>query len=334
MNDSVFRLFACCIPVRGARRSIVCDLQRHSYYFIPNALYDILTIHRDRTKSEIKKLYHDASSHIIENYFKFVLEKELGFWCNEPESFPDLDLSWETPSTISNAIIDIDASSRHNFAAIFQQLEYLGCWAVQVRFFCNWSLPRIEQEIMVPTAYGRLRSIELLLRFSHEVEIGLQDFLVRHQRITSIIIHDAPEDRTVNLQGVRCLFRKQLIDSDRHCGQVHPHYFSPTRDSFLEAQRFNTCLNKKVGIDIHGEIKNCPSCERGFGKIGDIHLNSVVRTVEFQSLWNISKDSVEVCRDCEFRYICTDCRVFVSNKADQYSKPAKCRYDPYTAQWI
>ena len=38
-------------------------------------------------------------------------------------------------------------------------------------------------------------------------------------------------------------------------------------------------------------------------------------------------------KDCEFRYICTDCRVFIQEDANILSKPLKCNYNPYTALW-
>ncbi|HEY4572343.1 MAG TPA: hypothetical protein VIJ26_00200 [Thermoanaerobaculia bacterium] len=42
-REPVFQLFACCLPVKGARRSLLCDVQRQAFQFIPNGLYEILT---------------------------------------------------------------------------------------------------------------------------------------------------------------------------------------------------------------------------------------------------------------------------------------------------
>ena len=60
-------------------------------------------------------------------------------------------------------------------------------------------------------------------------------------------------------------------------------------------------------------------------------LDDVCKMDEFRMLWNINKDKIDVCKDCEFRYICTDCRAYIKDKRDIYSKPLKCNYDPYTA---
>ena len=42
---------------------------------------------------------------------------------------------------------------------------------------------------------------------------------------------------------------------------------------------------------------------------------------------------IHVCKDCEFRYICTDCRAYIEDPNDILSKPLKCGYNPYTAEW-
>ncbi len=43
LNENQYlKLFACCIPVKGQSRSIICDLQRYNFDFIPNDLFDLL----------------------------------------------------------------------------------------------------------------------------------------------------------------------------------------------------------------------------------------------------------------------------------------------------
>jgi SPASM domain peptide maturase of grasp-with-spasm system len=67
--------------------------------------------------------------------------------------------------------------------------------------------------------------------------------------------------------------------------------------------------------------------------IRDTTLAEALAKPGFKKYWDITKDQVAVCKDCEFRYICTDCRAYVENPEDMYSKPLKCGYNPYTAEW-
>lgn len=40
-----------------------------------------------------------------------------------------------------------------------------------------------------------------------------------------------------------------------------------------------------------------------------------------------------VCKDCEFRSICSDCRIYTENNGNEYSKPINCTYNPYISKW-
>lgn len=102
---------------------------------------------------------------------------------------------------------------------------------------------------------------------------------------------------------------------------------------FCESMQYNSCLNSKVSIDINGDIKNCPSMTKSFGNINNTTLKYTINKKDFQSFWNINKDKIEVCKDCEYRYICSDCRAYLKNPENIYSQPAKCTYNPYIAKW-
>jgi SPASM domain peptide maturase of grasp-with-spasm system len=100
----------------------------------------------------------------------------------------------------------------------------------------------------------------------------------------------------------------------------------------MESKLYNNCLNRKLGIDIHGNIKNCTALNKSYGNLKDSNLIEIVSSLEFQKLWLIKKDDIMVCKDCEFRYMCSDCRAFTENN-DLYGKPKYCRYNPYKMEW-
>jgi len=331
----VFRLFANCVPVQGARRSTICDLQRGTYKLIPNGLYEILTEHRDKTLAEIKDVYDHEFDLEIDEYFQFLETAELGFWCDEPERFPELDLSWQAPQRITNAIVDIDDSSQHDYRDIVRQLDDLGCTALQLRFFSSLPLSEVER-VLEQTDGSRLRSIDLFVPFTPETSLTtLTGLCKRFQRISNIFVHSAPEVSKEKVDGLGSyvFFRQDVVDSPSCCGQIHPGYFVANLQTFTEARQHNSCLNRKISIDARGEIKNCPSMEKSFGKVGEVSLAEALAHRDFKKLWQINKDQIKICQDCEFRYICTDCRAYVTDAEDLYSKPSKCSYDPYTATW-
>jgi len=74
-----------------------------------------------------------------------------------------------------------------------------------------------------------------------------------------------------------------------------------------------------------------------FGNITETTLEKAINNLNFKKYWNITKDQIEICKDCEFRYICTDYRAYTERthfeKDIDLSKPLKCGYDPYTNKW-
>jgi SPASM domain peptide maturase of grasp-with-spasm system len=334
-REKTFVLFACCVPVRGACRSVLCDLQRGTAHFIPNGLYEILTEQRGRALADIKATYDHEYDTEIDEYFAFLEAKELGFWSDHSERFPPLSPAWDPPERIINALLDVDAASKHDYWEIFRQLDDLGCKAVEVRFFHRCE-PDELRTLLAPTCRGRLRSIELLVGYSEELTSdALTALCTSHPRISSLVVHSAPTNITLEPRGSAppILFRTAAIESPSCCGQVRPSYFAINIETWSEAQRWNTCLNRKISIDARGDIRNCPSMPRSFGNIRGTSLHSALAHQDFTVLWSINKDQIEICKDCEFRYICTDCRAYLTKPDDLYSKPSKCTYDPYTAEW-
>jgi len=77
---------------------------------------------------------------------------------------------------------------------------------------------------------------------------------------------------------------------------------------------------------------------QSFGNIKDTTLEKALLHPDFKKYWNLTKDEIEVCKDCEFRYICTDCRAYTERthtnaEGLDISKPLKCGYNPYTGEW-
>lgn len=157
----------------------------------------------------------------------------------------------------------------------------------------------------------------------------------KYRFLHSIIIHSYLEKEfdLYNDNSTKIIYSNQIISGVNNCGCISPEYFTINEKHYFESQNHNTCLNKKLSIDINGNIKNCPSMLENFGNIKNSEIKDVINKPNFKKYWNIKKDDIAVCKDCEFRHICTDCRAYLENPNDIYSKPLKCGYNPYNNHW-
>jgi hypothetical protein len=161
MKKKYFRLYACCIPVKGYNRSMITDIQRKDSVFIPNILLDILDMSEMLSISEIKRKFSRQKHSYINEYFTFLIEKDLGFYCEkfEIDEYPKLNLEWKRPEKITNAIIDSD---KHIYITkkVIKQLDEVDCKALQIRFYQSLRLNKLYSVINL-FGDSRLRHIDM-----------------------------------------------------------------------------------------------------------------------------------------------------------------------------
>ena len=339
-NNQYIKLFSNIIPVKGAAQSILCDTQRGDYRVIPNDLYDLINKYDGCTFKEIIDAYGQQNVDVIKEYITSLYKEECIFFCDTEEEvncFPKLDMTFDLPCIISNAIIDVDKNSQHNYEQIMAQLSELGCSNLEIRIFECVPI-QVYEDIFKSLKSSIIEYVVLLCPYDKNIVLDIyQNMIMEHQRIAKIIIHCCDE-KTVEENSSKAIdysiyYTTQIVNNAQCCGYVSSSYFNPDLRFITEAFHFNTCLNQKISIDQNGNIKNCPAMSFSFGSVAEKSLVEISSLESFQKYWKIQKDQIEVCRDCEFRYICQDCRAIIKQPNNIYSKPQKCKYNPYEAKW-
>lgn len=117
------------------------------------------------------------------------------------------------------------------------------------------------------------------------------------------------------------LLKKRIINEK----SVHSGNLRERLKSIYEESCF--AIHLYIGSDLR--VYPCPMERRlCHGNIKDRGLNELLNP----SILNYSKNNVDGCKDCEYRYICRDCRPD-SLKGELTEKPWYCTYDPYTGKW-
>ena len=115
--------------------------------------------------------------------------------------------------------------------------------------------------------------------------------------------------------------------------------FVVDKDIFSRNVSGNSCLMGKLTITDNGDILPCIfSRNLAVGNVFSSSLQEVVVGKKLETIWRDTKDNVLVCKDCEYRYGCFDCRPLSEGtnqgKAKYLTAPyPRCTYNPYRGEW-
>lgn len=327
--DSNYTLYPDCIIVEGVVKCAVYDLTRNKIIFIPDTLYEILSQYNGFPLNILRKMYKGEEDTLNE-YLEFLLKHEFLYKSCDIPNFKSISTNCNDSALISNIIIDVKEYSSHKYDILIDEIRTVRCKSILLRFYF---LIDIEELIKILSHFQppEILDIKILLPFyNKKISKEIKDKIIALDiLITDIIFFGSPYNKQIEKNGVQIEYITDEIKDETHCGNIRLRNFSVNIKMFMESKNYNNCLYKKLSIDSKGNIKNCPSCRESYGLLGEDSFLEVVKKPEFKKYWNIKKDDIEICKVCEFRYACIDCRVYRSDNENIFSKPLKCNYNPY-----
>src|SRR5260221_4054839 len=125
-------------------------------------------------------------------------------------------------------------------------------------------------------------------------------------------------------------------NSVKHGLMLGPNFSAPS-GFFHRSVLGNNCLAGKITITENGLVLPCIfSRDKPIGMVRKQNLEEVLDG-KIKSIWKTTKDDVLVCQDCEYRYVCFDCRPMSQGASqgigDYKTAPyPRCTYDPYRGE--
>jgi SPASM domain peptide maturase of grasp-with-spasm system len=330
-----FKLFASCIIVKGKSCSVISDIERSSLYDLPNDFLEVLELSKTKSIEQIKNIFKNELDSEINDFFEKFVKEEIGFYTSEPASFPEIDLTWDSPNLITNSIIEIDTFSNFDFNDIFFQLNSLGTKAIQLRFLYPPDIDYLEF-LLHFFKTSRINHIEILVAYNETIKIeDLYELVNKHKRLVRIMIYSSPIEELIKhenqlINNVIVFFKKDIrVDSSE---KITLDRFKTNIISFSEAQKHNLGLNRKICIDKEGYLKNYLTHSTSFGNIFRDKITDIVRKKEFQEKWFISNDLIDKCCDCQYRYFCVSNSDIIKEKGI-YFKNDICTFNTNANTW-
>lgn len=292
-----FRLYPDCKCVRGKHNGAIYDLTRNAIYLIPNELSERVdgdTIHLECFSSDKQKEFTD-----------FLLENELGRF-DMPSEITSLSDEFISASLISNAIIEI-GSEILPLSKIAEELSDMVCETVFLRFLNTFPSDFIIECSKYFMCLS-MSSIEIgLLYDESHIKSCIDNIIVNIPLCSRLIVVNAPFDRTDNYMDVPIRYTRKSFSCNTESPFDYSTFANANLRLYVESLHHNNCLNRKVVIDQHGYIKNCPELKEYFGNVNNCSLIDVVNNDNFRKLWNVNKDGDHKCGRCELRYACQHC---------------------------
>lgn len=125
--------------------------------------------------------------------------------------------------------------------------------------------------------------------------------------------------------------KKEVIDKK----YISSPFFRTSTEKFNLNKNWNNCWYGKMAVTSTGDVIPC-IFERNMiiSNIKDNSLQDILKSSKLEKYWGITKDDVDVCKDCEYRYACNDCRpLALGVEGDMFAKYPRCKYDPYNGVW-
>lgn len=345
LNKDLYLIMATsCKLITGKYRSVIIDYDRDAIYYIKNEFAIVLNNFNRQTIRLIEQSMDDEES--LENlhqFIDFLIDKEIIYLTSTPENFPERTTEIKkTPSILDNLIIEIDGKfwNPELEERVIESISQCFVSDIQLRLFSFVEYDFISNLLKKIEEAG-VKYIELVCSLKHIPSIDSIKLLLTETPLLSAVyifetemslhenVSNNSEAETITY-GDLYLIKGEYAPNET-CGIINLHSLDFSGiDAFNLLHIKNGCLYKKASIDTMGNIRNCPSLPQIWGNIYNNELLEIVAKDEFRQMWDIHKDLIEGCKDCELRYCCSDCRAHVN----LYAKPKQCMYNIDKGKWM
>lgn len=329
MINKKFKLFSNCLTVKGINRGIIIDFQRKNYYLIPNQVIDFINEYSEKNISELFKDFQNDKP-ILKNYIRFFLKNELIIVSNDIKRYPAISNNFERPYSIDTITLDLNLCTSILKGFLEQKIDDLG--VSSLKLICkDFNLQKLV-EVLKFIDKSRIKSIVLYIKHSAGLENELIKLQNKFARIAEIIFYEV--EKRNDLKKSNFIYEKNSLAEILAMKINNQDNFSLNITYFNESLKYSAAYNRTIFIDDFGNVRRYIEDESIFGNVDKDDLKEVVLNSEIIKFWEINKDKIKICKDCEFRYICPDGSIpFKTDEKEYYSYSNSCNYNPYTNKW-
>lgn len=96
---------------------------------------------------------------------------------------------------------------------------------------------------------------------------------------------------------------------------------------YLFCSKYNPCWGLSIAIDTNGDVKPCLWSDI---IVGNLRIDRFIDIKnELIYYWELNKEKIDICKECELKLVCSDCRVLAKQiNGSIHAKTTSCAYIP------
>jgi radical SAM protein with 4Fe4S-binding SPASM domain len=177
------------------------------------------------------------------------------------------------------------------------------------------------------------RDTTIVLHVEEGVNMGAVFEKLKGVNIRSVVFYGKALPNTS-----KCPAKIEIIQKEKNfrtcmeMSNVDGNFNRVNQTFYLFNRRYNSCWGTKIAITSDGIIRPCIYSEIDIGNYETLSIDQVLE--KLKPYWELTKDKIEKCKDCELRHICFDCREIArKSSGDLKSVNPQCKYNPYKGTW-
>lgn len=306
MNKRFFNLFSFCKVIKGKDNAIICDFQKENIEFIPVEMVDVIYDLEKHSVEDLEKKYIQDIE-IFKSYIEFLEKEGFGIVHKERLKFKEISLEFSTPEYINNAIIEYGFSN-YNLLKIVNELDELLNKFIELRL-SSFNIDNLEELIKILSFLENsvCRGITIMFPYTPHTNIILEQ-VSKFNIVRCVYFYGYKKNKIILKNHKEVFFVTENLSEINKAIPNH-NYIVNNIEYFIEAQNYNPYYNKKIAINMYGDIKNCIKNKSIFGNVLTHSIKDIIFSSQFQEFWYATHDKILGIKDSELRYnmiVCND----------------------------
>jgi SPASM domain peptide maturase of grasp-with-spasm system len=326
--NQFFKFYPSCILVKGHTSSCIYDLLREKLHPIDNEIYHLLKDlkAKEGDMSQLEQQFGDQFVS-VKNLISSLVHANVGYFTDHL-SLPDINLNYESPLDLYAITVAIPNNSAE-IDTLLTDILALNFNSLHLMFPPGMDITLVTK-VLKRLTDSHIRVIELSLH-SNPDSLRSQLSLVDLSRVSLVYSLSEFKRKREVIEETHIIYDFELQE-DLYQGVKGKNHFVINLKSFSEANNYNMGLNGHIYINQEGDVFNHFGHSKTIGNRHKESLGNLIKTKEIKKSWGHTNDSIETCKDCQFRYCCFDTSEIVIQDNLLY-KALACDFNPYNDTW-